>query len=230
MRERFWEIDFLRGIAIVMMVFFHAVFDLSFFGLWPVNVFEPGWRIFAAVTASVFIVLSGISTTFSHSNLRRGARIFLFGMLATAVTWLYLGTGFVVFGILHFIGFSAIVSKPFLKLGKWNLLLAACVIVAGLQTYSMQFGFPWLVWLGLMPQGFVSVDYFPVLPWFGLFLTGIYAGTRFYPGRRTFRLPDLDNPASGFFRFLGRHSLLIYLLHQVIIVAVISALAGSPWP
>ena len=231
MGKRFWEIDFLRGIAIIMMIIYHALFDLWFFGIYTVNVETGLWSLFAMVTASMFIFLSGISLTISCSrnhdtrkHLFRGAKIFLFGLVATVATWLFLGEGFVIFGILHFIGLSIIIGYFLVRFRFINMILGAVVILAGLFLQAVSFSFPWLLWLGFRPQGFVTVDYFPLLPWFGLFLIGIAIGNWFYTrGTRRFSLLDLSNsslvkPLS----FLGRHSLIIYLLHQIVIVAIIT--------
>jgi uncharacterized membrane protein len=180
------------------------------------------------MTASIFILVSGLSVSLSSSRrrqLKRGAEIFLLGMLVTVVTWLYVGGGFIVFGILHFIGLSVMISKPFVRLGKKNLLIACAVILTGIWLYTMDFGFPWLVWAGFAPEGFYSLDYVPMMPWFGVFLCGIYLGNRFYAeGKRRFHLPEPSKRVTGFPCWLGRHSLTIYLVHQVIIVAIISIL------
>jgi uncharacterized membrane protein len=153
----------------------------------------------------------------------RGLELFGLGMVATLVTWLFLGSGFVVFGILHFIGLSVILGILFTRFKFTNILLGAAAIMFGLYLQGLATEGPWLLWLGLMPMGFYSVDYFPLLPWFGIFLFGIAFGNAFYPkGKRAFRIPDL---AKNFFAkyvcFLGRHSLLIYLVHQLIIVAIL---------
>ena len=66
--SRYWEIDLVRGIAILMMILFHTVFDLYFFKILPVNVFSGFWRYFAYATATLFLVLVGISLTISHAR------------------------------------------------------------------------------------------------------------------------------------------------------------------
>ena len=239
MGQRFWEIDFLRGIAIIMMILFHILFDLNYFGFFPINVQTGFWRYFAFVTASLFIFLSGTSLTVSNNNsivssssysrknkwkaqTVRGAKIFGLGMLVTVATWLFLGSGFIVFGILHLIGFSVIFGIVFIRFKKLNLLFASIILVLGFYLQQISFDFMWLVWLGLKPIGFYSVDYFPVLPWFGVFLLGMFFGNRFYPkGKRSFWIPEVRNILVRKLCFLGRHSLIIYLLHQIIIVGIL---------
>jgi uncharacterized membrane protein len=74
-----------------------------------------------------------------------------------------------------------------------------------------------------MPAQFTSVDYFPVLPWFGAVLIGVFVGNSLYPCYvRTFHLRDRSQvPMIRGIDFLGRHSLLIYLVHQPVLVAAL---------
>ncbi len=228
MGQRFWEIDFLRGVAIIMMVVFHTLFDLNYFGYYNIDVMHS-LRYFAIATASIFIFVSGICTTISYSKRKsytrrfiRGAEIFGFGLIATFVTWVFLKEGFVVFGILHFIGISIIASYFFVRFKKLNFLMGIALVTMGIYLQGLVFNFPWLLWLGLRMEGFYSVDYFPMLPWYGLFLFGLSFGNKFYPnGRRGFHIPNFKNKFIKGFCFLGRHSLLIYLLHQIFIVGIL---------
>ncbi len=118
--SRYREIDLVRGIAILMMILFHTVFDLYFFRIFPVDIYSGFWRYFAFATASLFLLIVGISLTISRARVAstksgyqlalkfvyRGAGIFLLGLLVTLCTWMFLKEGFIVFGILHLIGIS----------------------------------------------------------------------------------------------------------------------------
>jgi uncharacterized membrane protein len=85
------------------------------------------------------------------------------------------------------------------------------------------FGFPWLIWLGLTPDNVCAVDFFPIFPWFGVVLIGIFVGNSLYPGAtRKFNLCDISNSfIIRLFCFLGRHSLLIYLIHQPLLITLL---------
>ena len=65
---RYQEIDMVRGIAILMMIFFHTVFDLSFFRISAIDPSSGFWRYFAFSTASLFLLIVGISLTLSHAR------------------------------------------------------------------------------------------------------------------------------------------------------------------
>lgn len=238
LEKRFWEIDFLRGLAIIMMIIFHLLYDLNYFSDYNLNLHSGFWSYFARSTATIFILLVGISLTLSFSRARitqkagkglyikyikRGLMIFSWGVIITLITWVFLRQGFVVFGILHLIGISIILSYPFLKLGSWNLLIGIIFISLGMYLKKFTFGFPWLMWLGLMPEHFYTLDYFPIFPWFGVVLIGLFLGNLLYPNYiREFKLWDLSKFSFiRLFCFLGRHSLLIYLIHQPILIILL---------
>jgi uncharacterized membrane protein len=239
--QRFWEVDCLRGLAIIMMVIYHLMWDLSYVGVTDVNVFEGFWLGFQRATASLFLLLVGVSLQLSGARarlthrsqaavwrrqLRRGLTVFAWGMVVTLATWLLLRDAFVRFGILHLIGLSMLLAYPFLRLGPWNLALGAGLIAAGRLLQEVTVDAPWLLWLGLRPQNFYTVDYFPLLPWFGVVLIGLAVGDLVYrDDTRRLALPDLSAlPPVSLVSWLGRHSLAIYLLHQPLLIALLIAL------
>jgi uncharacterized membrane protein len=237
-KKRFWEIDFFRGIAIIMMVIYHSVYDLSSFGHYNINATSGFWLYFARVTANTFIFLVGVSLYISYTKtekiiknkrtlyakyFQRGLKIFCYGLIITVVTWFFLGRGCVIFGILHLIGISIILAFPFLKLRFWNFPMGVFCIILGAYLKGLTFNFPWLLWLGFKPINFYSVDYFPLLPWFGVVLLGIFFGNLFYIDEsRKFFVVDFSHISIvKLLSFLGKHSLLIYLIHQPLIIALL---------
>ena len=239
--SRFREIDATRGIAILMMVLFHTVFDLNFFMILPVNISTGFWRWFAMATASLFLLVVGISLVVSRARsaaklsgfaltkkfLFRGAGIFALGLLVTLATWLYLHEGFILFGILHLIGVSVILSVLFFRFGKYNILLGLLFIAGGFFIGTLQ-GPVWLLPLGIYPSSFTSVDYTPLIPWFGVVLAGLGVGEFLYSGGvRQFTVPHLPDRIVQPLSFLGRYSLVIYLVHQPIIILLLAAVTGT---
>lgn len=234
---RLWEVDALRGIAIVEMVFYHFTWDLNYFGLIQTNLLGGPWQAFARSIASMFLLVLGISLTLSHTRasrwaggtalfgkyLRRGGQIFGLGLLITLATYFFIGRGFVIFGILHLLGASVVAAYPFLGRSRWVALLGGVLSIAvGAVLNTVAVSHPWLLWLGVKQYGRYMVDYYPFLPWFGVALLGVFAGYSLYPqGVRRFTLPDWSEaaPVRGL-RFLGRHSLLIYLVHQPVLIGL----------
>ncbi|KYC44543.1 MAG: OpgC protein [Candidatus Methanofastidiosum methylothiophilum] len=238
--ERFWEIDFLRGVAIIMMVVYHLSFDLYFLANFPIKIYSLPWVLFQRTTASLFLLLVGISLTLSYSrakekysnkeifmkNLRRGIKIFIWGAVITLFTFVFLSNGIILFGILHLIGTSIIISYPLIEYRYKNLVLGLILILLGFYLDNFTFDTPYLLWLGFEPSSFFSFDYFPILPWYGLVLIGIFLGNSIYPNsKRRLTIPDLSNNyLSKSLSFLGKHSLKIYLIHQPVIILLLYAL------
>lgn len=240
--SRLVEIDAARGVAILMMVVYHTVFDLDFLGIAPVDALGAPWRVFAYATASLFLLIVGISLVVSRARagrdagglvpagkfLRRGAGIFALGLLVTFATWLYLPQNYVVFGILHLIGVSVMLSPLFFRFERWNIVLGAGVVLAGWAIAGTT-GPAFLLPLGIMPPGFASFDYTPLFPWLGVVLVGLGLGSVLYAGGvRQFRIPPVPDRVVAPFTFLGRHSLVIYLIHQPVIILLLGLATETP--
>jgi uncharacterized membrane protein len=236
-RERLWEIDALRGIAVIAMVLYHFSYDLAYFAsLFDVGFFRHGVGLNAArVIGGSFLFLAGLSLTLSYRRaaarlpgrrlfgkyLLRGGRIFSYGLIITLLTWVFLPNEIIVFGVLHLIGASIILAYPFLKLKFPNVVLGAGCIVLGLYLRGFVVGSPWLVWLGGRPD-FFMLDYWPIFPWFGVMLLGVFAGNALYGG--TNKQAASASPAPMAVRpltFLGSHSLSVYLVHQPVLIAAL---------
>jgi uncharacterized membrane protein len=238
--ERLWEIDALRGVAIIMMVIYHLLWDLSSLGGYDIAMRSGFWGVWQNVTASLFTGLVGVSMTLSYARARagqpggslwpmfarRGLFVFSWGMVISVVTYLALGpSAFVRFGILHLIGFSIVIAYPLLRFRWLNLALGVGVIALAPVFASLSIDTPWLEWLAATPGH--GVDYAPLIPWFGRVLIGIFIGNTLYRGgerRFTFDLPFQNNGLVTLLRLMGQNSLLIYLLHQPILLATLSLL------
>ena len=136
----------------------------------------------------------------------------------------------VFFGVLHCIGLSIALSAVFLKYRKYLPTFTMLSLMAGwgVLQYNMQNPTLFHLIIGLRPANVWSftLDYFPLLPWFGFVLLGILIGDVLYEGTsRRFRMPDLSKyKPIRIFEWCGQHSLLLYLLHQPIIGGVLSLL------
>ncbi|PVB59769.1 heparan-alpha-glucosaminide N-acetyltransferase [Labrenzia sp. 011] len=224
--------DLARGLAVVAMAVYHLSWDLSWFGVvdWPVAQGHD-WRIFAALIAGSFLFVAGISLDLAHHRgirlhafLRRLAVIVAAAAAVSLATWFTFGDSFVRFGILHCIAASSVIALPFTRWPLWAAALAAAVVLtlpfwASSAIFNGQF---WL-WTGLGTPDYGSVDYVPLAPWAGATLSGLTVSKLF---RRTGIWEKLSvirasGPAGRFTRFIGRHSLLIYLLHQPVLYGLV---------
>ena len=231
--QRIWEIDFLRGLSIILVVGYHLLFDLGeylgverFFGF-STDLSTISWSVAQHFFAGLFIVLSGTSSTLTRSNVRRGLKLLVVSLAVTAVTFIFDPSSAVWFGILQLLAVSILIygaafvnAKPVTcaVLGAFVLGFGA---VLHLLKKSMTIRFDWLLPLGIHSPGYSSFDYFPLIPWFGVFLLGAALGRSVYTHRRSllpWHLPQT------FVNVAGRHSLLIYIVHQPVILAVLYVL------
>lgn len=238
--DRFWEIDCLRGLAVLLMLLYHFLYDLDFFELVDVQL-RSGFILYAGrFSALLFILISGAALSIGHSRalnkesagnisenffkyLKRGIKLYLMGLLLTGITWIFLPEEYIVFGILHFFGVSAVLVYPFLRYGKENLFFSLFFGLIGLHLKNMTFGFSSLLWLGFTPENFSTLDYFPVFPWFGVLLAGVFLGNFLYSGgKRQFEIPYTEkDPLIRLFSRTGQHSLLIYFIHQPLFLGLL---------
>jgi len=240
MTERFWEIDFVKGLAVLAMVVFHFLFDMSFLVDSSINVYSGlFWGIgkFAGIT---FLLLVGVNLTISYNkavekkqNLlrkfgKRAATIFGLGIIITLASFFVFPQYTIWFGILHLIGVSILLAIPFVN-RKWIALITA-VIVFFVGGIIVQYSYPvsYLLWLGFPPVNFNSFDYYPVFPWFSFVLIGTVLGNLLYPKLiRKISIPDYSTfRPIKFFNWMGRNSLIIYFVHQPILLAIIYFLIG----
>lgn len=227
---RVTTIDALRGISIIMMVAYHIIFDLKYFGFFAIDLNALPLVIFQRIIGLSFLTLVGISLTLSEKNntqdylrhFRRAAILGSIALLITLATWIYPHQGFITFGIIHLIALSTIIAPFFFNRGKFNLVLAVIVIVLGLFFSSIVISQNYLFWLGLVYPGYEALDYYPLFPWFAFVLIGIYIG------ETVKLLPEWKGFLAEGFAFLGRNSLTIYLLHQPIIIGIMLLILNGP--
>jgi uncharacterized membrane protein len=240
--RRFWDVDAARGVAMIMVVLYHLVYDLDNFGGYGIESTSGFWAFFADFSASAFLFLVGLSLAISSERerraerrglelfgkyARRGARIFLYGMLITVV-FLALGYGYVIFGILQLIGLSIVLAYPFLRLRFVNAFVGLAVVAAGAYVGAQHIVAGGVVGvllapLGVFPEGLFMPDYRPLLPWFGVVLLGLFFGNVAYVPLRK-EAPAGSPPYAAPLAFIGRHTLFIYLVHQPVLLATLWAL------
>ena len=235
-------IDELRGLCILLMVVYHAFFNLvHIFGVNISAFHAPFLQSFLQpLVAGIFVMISGIVSRYSRSCLKRGVLVFLCGMAITAATFFFMPGQLILFGILHLLGLCMIIqgiiskSAGVTRPDRFPALPGALIFLAiFFATYDVPRGYLgfmgrafsirlpevlytniWLSPLGFPGGGFSSMDYFPIIPWMFLFFAGSCLSTTFQSGA----MPEFFY--KNHCRFLsatGRHTLIIYLLHQPIL-------------
>lgn len=220
--KRIWEIDFLRGIALLLMIIFHVVFDLRDIYNFAIYYDRGFYYYVGKASVILFMIVSGISCSLSRSNFKRGVKVFLIAMGITLVTHFFDPELEVKFGVLHFFGISMMLYPLLRRMDNYLMIgTALASIVTGNIFSKIIVSQNYLFPLGLTTNTFASSDYYPLFPWLGVFLFGIVIGRVLYKEKKSiFKYKMPDNP----FLFLGRHTLSIYVLHQPLILIILSLL------
>lgn len=219
MKQRIDLLDLWRSLAILLMLVYHLLYDLALFGVisWG-QLFSPGLNAMQQFICCSFILLAGASARFSRSNLRHGLTVLAAAVLVELGA--LVGGQQIRFGVLMLLGWSMVIyhlaGKHLEKLP--GALLAAgsalLYVVSDRWTDSIAVSCRWLYPLGLRYPGFSSADYFPLLPWLFLFLIGTALGGWCLQHRDS---PLLSTPLPRPLTLPGRHSLLIYIIHQPVL-------------
>ena len=240
-RPRLPVIDAARAAALAAMASYHTFWDLGHLRLTAENYAgTPAGRLAAELIAGTFLVLVGVGLVLMNGRgirlrptLLRLARIGAAALAVTLGTWIAFPDAFVFFGILHCIAVASVLGLPFLFLPTAvTALSAAAVIAAPHLLRAPVLDAPALLFLGLGTATPRTNDYVPLFPWFGLVLTGIALGRLGVPRLATSRLGAWQ-PASAFARgavFAGRHSLAIYLIHQPVLLSLLTGLVTVTGP
>ncbi|MFZ2539251.1 MAG: heparan-alpha-glucosaminide N-acetyltransferase [Oscillospiraceae bacterium] len=232
-------IDEVRGFAIICMVVYHMAYDLVvIFGMNIPLFYTDFTDTLVVLFAGLFIFISGSACLFSRNNLKRGFFCFMLGMAMTIFTFFFMSDSLDIFGILHMLGINMMLFPllaPFVKKISPVWGIVGCLVL-WLFTYNLQSGYlgfegiftidmPNVIYktnflfpIGLSNAAFFSVDYFPLIPWTFCFFAGSFLGVLL----KERRLPE------AFYKmhfkplaFVGRNTLLIYILHQPIIFSIL---------
>lgn len=235
--RRYSLIDAIRAVAVISMVLYHLFYDIfCLFGNHPEYTSLTPIIIWERSICTSFIVISGISLNFSRHGYRRGLIVGACAMVVTLVTYLMFPEEAIWFGVLHLLSFSMLLTtavkplldklKPLVGVIIFFLLFMLCYGIPnrhiGLFSYPLirlpeaLYQHKWLSVIGFLSNDYYSMDYFPILPWSFLYLFGYHLwrlikekelDKYFYK-----KIPVLD--------FIGRHSLLIYMLHQPVLYGI----------
>jgi uncharacterized membrane protein len=231
-------VDCARGLALIGMAAYHLSWDLADFHLASADLpFTPPMRLLSHGVASVFLALVGVSLALAHRNglnlpafWRRLAIVAGAAALVTAGSLVFAPGEGIFFGILHCIAVASLLAAPFVAAPAWaSLAVGLAAIAAPWLVHSTLFDPPWLLWLGLGQAFPNTLDWRPLLPWAGVVFLGL--GVARTPGalarltlRERWRATSAPARAAC---FAGRHSLPIYLVHQPILIGLLTALTAS---
>lgn len=243
-QERYYLLDALRGLTLISMITYHAMYDLvMIYGL-PYVWFwtRPGY-IWQQSICWTFIVLSGFCWRLGRNPLKRGVIISVCGLIITVVTCVCMPSEAIYFGILTFTGAAMILLVPLEKqLRKIpagaGLLVSALLFFLTRNINNGHWGFEGLklgkvpavlyqnglmTFLGFPDAGFSSGDYFSLFPWLFLYLCGYFLYGIFMNSDGVKKLLQLRCKP---LEWLGRNTLPIYMIHQPVIMGVCMLIFG----
>jgi uncharacterized membrane protein len=227
--QRLRMIDALRGVAIVLMVVFHFCFDMAYFGLAAFDFYHDAfWLNARTFILGSFLLLVGVSLILANEKrvkfervLKRLGIIAGAALLVSLSTWVMFGERMVFFGVLHCIAAVSVIGLLFLRAGWLNLIFGLAFIGLAVSYQSPWFDTPGRRWIGLMTHKPLTEDYVPLLPWFGVVLIGMAFGPALKRLAGVLQ-QTLDIRPVNMLAYAGRHSLIIYLLHQPVLLGALA--------
>ncbi|HEV3240547.1 MAG TPA: heparan-alpha-glucosaminide N-acetyltransferase [Casimicrobiaceae bacterium] len=228
--QRLAVIDGLRGFALCLMFVYHFAFDLVWFHVIGADFNnDPFWLTFRGIIVTLFLALVGVSLVLAR-RARQGPRAFWWrvaliaacAVLVSGVSYLTFPQTFITFGILHCIALSSVLARPLVATPRLALLVGIAIIAVGNLVHRPLFDTAWLNWVGMMTHKPLTEDYVPLLPWLGVVLVGVAVG-HWLLARERNAITALNRATPAWLTWLGRHSLLVYLVHQPVLVGILRA-------
>ena len=238
-RERYHVLDGIRGAAVISMILYHAMWDVeNMFDIYMPWYYSNIGYIWQQSICWTFILLSGFCWKMGRRRLKRGLIVFVAGLVVTAVTAVLMPNDIIIFGILTLIGTCMLVMIPLDKGFKHvnpiiGLILAAAAFFVTRNVNYGMLGFEdiFIKWLpynalykntltaffGFPPYAFRSNDYFSFMPWAFLFITGYFL-YGIFEVRNWLKI--FTRKSIRLLEFIGRHALIIYLVHQPVLYAI----------
>ena len=239
--RRLDRIDALRALAMLWMTAYHFAFDLDHFRLIEQDFHrDPFWTWQRSAIVSLFLFTAGLSQAVALAQgqgwprfWKRWSQVAGAALLVTVGSMLMFPQTFIYFGVLHGIALMLIVVRLTAGWGVWlwplgalaiGAKFAAPLLIAAVPALEV-FNTPWLNWLGLISRLPITEDYVPLLPWLGVMWWGVAAG-QWALRHRSQWLGAADARATGVklgLVTLGRWSLSYYLLHQPVLIGLVTA-------
>lgn len=233
---RYGLLDTLRGIALINMLIYHALWDMVYiFGenlSWYTSAYARIWQQSICIS---FIFISGFCTALSRNSIKRGLTVLLCGVIISLFTNIFMPENRIYFGVLVCIGSCMIISH-FLQMPYGKIDSIAGIIISfmlfiffrninngffmGAELPSFLYKGFIMSYIGFPENMYRGVDYFPLLPWFFLFCTGLFTYRAFKKLNLLKYMEKGIKPLS----LIGRHTLVIYMIHQPVIYFALKVL------
>jgi uncharacterized membrane protein len=232
-KVRIVGLDVFRGWAIVMMIVFHFAYDLAFFRFIDANLArDTFWVYFRYLIVAIFMVSVGVSLALVHTPRIRWDKVrhraMILGgasIVVTIATYIQSPHAWVYFGILHLVFVVSLIGLIFVRRPWWAVASAVVVFALSVLDMTGQHALFQTV-RPLLHLPYRTEDLARFFPWFGAVLMGI-AGHGWGWHRMFFSLPFFatGNPFNQVLAFLGRHALVVYLIHLPVLFGIVMGIA-----
>ena len=226
--KRNYFIDKFRGFTIISMVLFHLMYNINYY--WQVSWYDGTLlnKIWQLSIATSFFTISGLTSNFLNpsKNIKRGIITSIIGFAISLVTYLFAPEQSIIWGVLNGLGAAMIITGLLQKYFKINEKLFFVFFLLFIITYNVPRGSLYGIFknlydknlfiLGFPGESFTSSDYFPIIPWLFIFIGGYLLG-------KVIRIKDRSSKTNdSFLAKIGRHSMEIYLAHQIILYPLVT--------
>ncbi len=228
---RYPVVDLVRGGALALMVVYHFFWDLDTLGFMRLALYDGFfWLAFRSLILVLFLGVVGVSLVLAGDGaidrkrfVRRLVIVLACGALISAGSFALFPESPVIFGVLQAIAVASVIG---LVLRRWSwpaLAGAAIVLLVASRFPAAMFDDPWLQWLGLMTYQPVANDYVPLLPWLAAVLAGMALARWMLAAGLAPRAAGwaFEAAPGPWLRLAGRHSLLIYMVHQPVLFGLL---------
>ncbi len=220
-------LDEVRGFTIVSMVAFHTCYDLAYiYGLnmpWFTN--SPFQEIWRCSISWVFLLLAGWMTTHSRNNVKRGSQYAAVAIVVWLVTTIAAVDTPISFGIIYCMAactlLFTVLEKPLEKTNPITVFLVA--LIAFFLTREIPhaiYPIKYLAWLGFPSPAFISGDYYPLIPFFFMYLAGASMARWFRKSKHIYPSWMFKTHVAPL-AIIGKHSLAVYILHQPVVLLIL---------
>ena len=220
--NRIFEIDLLRVLAILFMLIFHTAYDLNAYAGIHIDCSTGIFEMIGNISGLLFIFVSGISSGLSRNTNKKAIKLLIIAMIISIVSYIIFGESYIRFGILHLLSVCLLTNIILKNLSSGMILLIAFLsLIAGEIFKGIVLPVTFLIPLGIVYDNFQSIDYYPVFPYVSYYILGIFIYKTFYHKGKKLIHSGIE---ISYVTKISKKSLLVYLIHQPIIIITIECL------
>lgn len=229
--NRIYNLDKIRGFTILSMVLFHLMYNINFYRRitrYDDTILNRIWQLSIALS---FFLISGITSNLlkAEENIKRGILTSFIGLGISFITYFFAKDQLIIWGVMNGLGLSMIIGGMIQKRFNFHLVFAPIFLFLFTLTYNIPrfildnikiFDYMYsnnFFILGFPSKDFISADYFPIIPWIFAYLSGVSLGNHLKTNNFYYRQGKNNTLA-----MIGRHSMAIYLTHQIILYPLVS--------